>query len=323
MKVLIAYDGSPYADEAIDDLPRAGLPANVEASVLSVADLWVLPEGESEAPPPLGPSHTIREARRSAVQMQERARLHAEMGAARVRNLFPTWQVTAEAASDSPAWAIILKAENWGADLIVVGSHGYSTLGRWVLGSVSHTVVTHAHTSVRVSRGRPTPPARPLRILVGIDGSIESDLAVRTVAQRAWPAETDIRMMLVLNQALLEDVHEGEYARQEAKAGHTVDEWEDDEVEEIDGLIGRMFESYTGLFANSPGLSVSSHIRSGDPKRVLLEEAKEWGADCIFLGSRGLNRWERLLLGSVSSAVVTRAHCSVEVTRMRQEERGN
>ena len=46
-----------------------------------------------------------------------------------------------------------------------------------------------------------------------------------------------------------------------------------------------------------------------------LEEAERWGADCIFLGAKGHSRFERLLLGSVSTAVSARAHCSVEVVR--------
>jgi len=63
------------------------------------------------------------------------------------------------------------------------------------------------------------------------------------------------------------------------------------------------------------GLTVSSVITEGDPKHVLLDEAEHWGADCIFVGARGLSRVERFLLGSVSAAVAARAHCAVEVVR--------
>ena len=63
------------------------------------------------------------------------------------------------------------------------------------------------------------------------------------------------------------------------------------------------------------GLTVSSIITEGDPKHVLLNEAKQWGADSIFLGARGLSGVERFLLGNVSAAIAARAHCSVEVVR--------
>jgi len=65
------------------------------------------------------------------------------------------------------------------------------------------------------------------------------------------------------------------------------------------------------------GLSVSEIVEEGDAKEVLVEEAERLRADCIFLGARGLRRLERFLLGSVSTAVATRAQCSVEIVRPR------
>jgi nucleotide-binding universal stress UspA family protein len=65
------------------------------------------------------------------------------------------------------------------------------------------------------------------------------------------------------------------------------------------------------------GLVVSSVIEEGDPKESLVEAARTWNADTIFVGARGLGRVERLLLGSVSSATVAHAPCTVEVVRHR------
>jgi nucleotide-binding universal stress UspA family protein len=67
------------------------------------------------------------------------------------------------------------------------------------------------------------------------------------------------------------------------------------------------------------GLNVVAEIIRGDPQRTLVDEARRWQADCIFVGSRGLGgALERLRLGSVSTALVTNAHCSVEVVRMSE-----
>jgi nucleotide-binding universal stress UspA family protein len=63
------------------------------------------------------------------------------------------------------------------------------------------------------------------------------------------------------------------------------------------------------------GLRVSVVMKEEEPKALLLNEAEGWNADCIFVGARGLGRVERLLTGSVSSAVAARAHCSVEIVR--------
>jgi nucleotide-binding universal stress UspA family protein len=65
----------------------------------------------------------------------------------------------------------------------------------------------------------------------------------------------------------------------------------------------------------SAGLDAAVMIRKGNPTRELLDEAESWGADCIVLGPKGTRGIDRLLLGSVSSAVSARAHCSVEIVR--------
>jgi nucleotide-binding universal stress UspA family protein len=74
----------------------------------------------------------------------EEAHALALQARTRVLASFPAWDVQVEACADSPAWAVIKKADSWQPDLIVVGSHGRSALGRILLGSVSqadtHTV---------------------------------------------------------------------------------------------------------------------------------------------------------------------------------------
>jgi nucleotide-binding universal stress UspA family protein len=53
----------------------------------------------------------------------------------------------------------------------------------------------------------------------------------------------------------------------------------------------------------------------GDPGTAIVKAANDSGADLVVVGSRGLSRIERLLLGSVSTKVVQRAHCDVLVVR--------
>jgi nucleotide-binding universal stress UspA family protein len=63
------------------------------------------------------------------------------------------------------------------------------------------------------------------------------------------------------------------------------------------------------------GLIATPLVERGDPKRILVEEARRWKADAVFVGAKGHNRLERFLLGSVSAAVAARAPCTVEVVR--------
>jgi nucleotide-binding universal stress UspA family protein len=60
--------------------------------------------------------------------------------------------VTTGVLIGSPRSAILEESENWKADLIVVGSHGYGPWQRFLLGSVSQAVVSHAKCSVEVVR---------------------------------------------------------------------------------------------------------------------------------------------------------------------------
>ena len=64
------------------------------------------------------------------------------------------------------------------------------------------------------------------------------------------------------------------------------------------------------------GLKVSVATEKGDPRRVLIEQAKAWDADSIFVGGRRFSSaLQRFQLGSVATALVTKAHCSVEAAR--------
>jgi nucleotide-binding universal stress UspA family protein len=56
----------------------------------------------------------------------------------------------------------------------------------------------------------------------------------------------------------------------------------------------------------------------GNARVLILDQAKEWGADLIVLGSHGRRGVERLMLGSVSESVAIYAHCSVEVIRQKK-----
>jgi nucleotide-binding universal stress UspA family protein len=65
------------------------------------------------------------------------------------------------------------------------------------------------------------------------------------------------------------------------------------------------------------GLRTCDEALIGDPKARIVDEAKEWEADLVVVGSHGRRGIERVLQGSVSEAVAMHAPCSVEVIRTR------
>lgn len=281
-KVLIAYDGSSCSDAALTDLGRAGLPLAVDAVVVTVADI-ILPPPDDELPDV--PAVRIPEVERHAKERAERAinkaQAFADQAANRVKADFPGWNVKTEVRCDSPAWAILELAERDKPDLIVVGSHGHSLIGgRLILGSVSQRVLYDARCSVRVARCGKEKRWGPVRIVIGFNGSPDSEVAVDAVASREWPEGSEARLITV-------------DAPLSSEAGAVA----------ADKLRKR-------------GLTTSEISKDGDPAHVLVREAEECGAESIFVGTRDLHGFQHLLHGSVSSAVAEAARCSVEVSRV-------
>ena len=314
MKVLIAYDGSDSADTAIDGLQRAGLPAdNVTALVVSVGEVWLPPPARDEVLDdtfPLQIPPGVKEARERAAGVMQEAEHLAQRGAERVQQLFSGWQVDHEAQNGSPGFAILHRAREWQADLIVVGFQGRSALGRFVLGSVSQKVLTEASTSVHIGRVNPGTGQSGQRILIGVDGSPGAITAVRAVAKRHWTEGSEIRVIVA------DDVMRGNPVwLLVPPIKEFVEEVRTNERSQAEQFaIAAIGELREGL--GSRNITVSSVVHTGDPKQVLVNHAQEFGADCIFTGATGFSsRLERVILGSVSAGVAARAHCSVEVVR--------
>jgi nucleotide-binding universal stress UspA family protein len=312
MRILIAYDGSDHARAALGGLRRAGLPREGEALIVSVADVLVSPSTSIKEL--AGAALTSRRVTSAIMQAQtqaSRALEEARGFASAARRLFlahfPAWEVRAETMTGTPSWELIQKADAWGADLIVVGSHGRSGLGRFFLGSVSKKVATESRCSVRVAR-RAVEKAgdEPVRIIIGVDGSPGAEEAVRQVGGRVWAKGTEVRLIaadarvsptgiadiLPTAATMIDDCNE-----ESADKARTMLEWAEEGLRAI-------------------GLSVSVEISKGDPQRVLIDAARKWEADSIFVGSRGFDSaLERFRAGSVSTGLVTGAPCSVEVVR--------
>lgn len=319
MKILIAYDGSACSEAALDDLQLAGLPADADAVVMSVSELWML------APPPSSfevvelanavyvPSDLTRTYSQNSPTL-EAAQALADRAAARLHTNFPGWQITTHVAIGSPKRELIRQADNWKPDLFVLGSHGRSALSRLVLGSVSQGVLTDAHCSVRIARGRVEEPHTAVRIVIGVDGSETSAVAVREVAARDWPPLSEVRIIAV-NDPLTTGFISGLIP----PIRDFVNESNQEDREGLKDLLHKTSEEF-----KTSNLKVSTEIVEGDPRRDLVKAAEAWNADCIFVGSVGFhNRFERFVLGSVSATVAARAHCSVEVVRRPKRDGRN
>lgn len=305
MKILIGYDGTKDAAKSLRGLDRVGLPARAQILVLSMVKPWARFEGKPKPGFPDWPGAAAREQYRRQLELfLDAARKAADKAAKTLAKRFPGWEVKAEADLDDPAHGLLTRAGAWKADLIVVGSHGRGLLGRALLGSVSEKVIRHAGTGVLVARAGSIARAYPPRVLVGIDGSAGSLRAAEVAARRHWPDGTQFRLVSILPTANFESAYFGAVSGMPAAfPGADLRPW----LERRLALAGKAF--------SARGMAVQKEIHVGDPRGVLLQEAKVWKADLLFLGSTGMTGLERLLLGSVSSALAAHASCAVEIVR--------
>lgn len=307
MKVLIGYDGSECADAALKDLQRAGLDTEVDALVMTVADVFVPPVDEDDVPMYVPPA--IMRAHEVAGQKLGAAANLAKHVSEQIGSTFPNWRVSSAAEADSPAWAIIRKADHWQPDLIIMGARGHSVFGgRLILGSISQRVLYEARCSVRIARAADNVPGKPVRLLIGVDNSADSVAAVEAVCNRHWPKGTEVALLAVVDTVM---------PLTSSPAEPSVMKWIEVADESNWDQVREIFEPAAQRI-RSAGLHAEVLVRRGNPADEILAEADTWGADCIFVGAKGTRGIDRLLLGSVSSAVSSRAHCSVEVVRPKK-----
>ena len=149
-----------------------------------------------------------------------------------------------------------------------------------------------------------------MKILLAVDGSPCSDTAVEEVSRRPWPEGSSIKVLTAF----------------ELPTPLTPEAWAlpGNYFEEMDVALGKQAKNIVdGAIAKlkpkfAKTISLDGQVLPGPPRTVILDEAENWGADLIVVGSHGYRAWERFLLGSVSQSVVSHAKCSVEVVRCRR-----
>lgn len=147
MRILLAIDGSSFSEAAVEEVGRRPWPSGSEVKVISVIEPPLVPMADGWAPPA---EYYVKLEEASV----EQAGSTVNRALDRLRDAQPSLTLTSELLNGSARNVILDEAESWGADLIVVGSHGYRGLTRFLLGSVSQAVASHANCSVEIVRTR-------------------------------------------------------------------------------------------------------------------------------------------------------------------------
>jgi nucleotide-binding universal stress UspA family protein len=292
MKVLIAIDASDASHSALEEIASRPWRPDTSFEVISVVDasfVWATSEVAQDS------AHRAQEAVRAAVATLEARKLRA----------------TGTTQFGAPKTTILDHATQIGADFVFTGSHNQSGVSRALLGSVAGAVARYARCSVGIIRPDTREKGGKLKVLLATDGSPSSLVATSSVAERPWPARTEVRIFsavelllptpLVLFSPPFLELSVVESARTQAMK-HSQE---------------AIQKSRDILASASLDVSESVSVDLEPPKYTIVDEAKQWGADLIVMGSHGHSGLERFLLGTTSESVAMHAPCSVELIRTR------
>ena len=277
--VVVGYDGSASADQAVD---WAAAEAAARSVRLTVCHVWQLAYSGMMVP-------AVDEFERAAAEV-------AHSGVRRALDAVPGLDAHPLVACGSQARTLLDVGRS--ADLLVVGSHGVSGVRELLLGSVSAQVAAHAAGPVVVVRGEsdPSPEYYPGRIVVGVDGSPAADRALGFAFEEAELHHVPLTAVCAWSRQVAEDAAALPYVGGQA-LGELAEE--------------RFRESVARWSAKHPGVQVHLDLRDEPVVPLMLSLAAE--ARLLVVGSRGLGGVRARVLGSVSQAILHQAPCPVAV----------
>lgn len=292
-KVLLAVDGSEAAERAA----RAGVELARETDselhvvyVTAFPSILYVPEYRTQA-------------RDMMAEREGRETLDEQL--AKVRDL--GGEVSeAHLKIGRPDEEVVKLGEEIGAGLLIVGNRGLGSLRRVLMGSVSESVVHHAHCPVLVVRPRDEDDDSLSGggILVATDGSEEAGMAVGVAAELAGALGTGLHIVHALPTEPSMP-YPYPYARERWEAS----------MERARKKARAFVEEEAGRVEAESGVPARAHFRLGRPDEEIVKLGEELGAGMLVVGSRGLGGIKRALMGSVSDSVARHAHSPVLVVR--------
>ena len=283
--ILVAVDGSAESDAAVRWAAREAAMHDAPVTLMHVVA-------------PLVANWAVRSLEASFTEWQEENAQHVieqaqkTLQAAVANSEIPAVQTEVQHASVVTA----LTDASEKAQMIVVGSRGRGAIGRAVLGSVSSSVLHHAHCPVAVTHAEEAQaPDHTSPVLLGIDGSPASEAATALAFDEASRRRVDLVALHAWSDIGVYPVA-GMYWQQYEDEGHEV-----------------LAERLAGWQEQHPDVQVQRRIVCDQPAHWLIDESQH--AQLVVVGSHGRGGFAGMLLGSVSTAVAEGAKAPVIVVR--------
>jgi nucleotide-binding universal stress UspA family protein len=282
-KIVVGVDFSPASQRAVDHALMLARRCGASLTLVHVATV----------PPP---AHLKPDDSWAALLRERLSADRARLAELRERLAGQPVELSQVIVDGEPDPGLADAARELGADLVVVGTHGRTGLGRLLLGSVAEKTIRLASSSVLVARGE-VPASGYRRVVVGTDFSPLAWAALERAVELVAPGG-DIRVVYAWQAPYIEYDVAGrmfEALRQAAEA-------------EVASHRERILTMPRPL-----GVTIGLDLADGAAFSV-LDRASE-AADLVVVGSHGRRGVRRLLLGSVAEATVRHARCSVLVAR--------
>jgi nucleotide-binding universal stress UspA family protein len=284
MKTLLAVDGSANANEAVRLLSSLSIDRLTLLHVLNV-------------PKPAYPMMVPEVSHELYHEIEQHMRIDGERLLDRTVSLLPlhTGPLAKLLRVGSPAEVILATAEEEESELIVMGARGLGPIKERLLGSVSHRILTAAPCAKLIVPGQ----ARAIRqVLLPLRSSSDTDDAIRFLERNPFRQPVELTLLSVLPAfsppwGIAALAAESLQARERENA--------------------HLFLQSTAHRLQKLGHTVRSQVLTGTPVETILDQAKAQRPDLILMGSRGRQGVRRLVLGSVSHAVLHSAPCPILV----------
>ena len=286
-KILVSLDGSPLSEHA---LPTALALAHTPGTDIFIARV---PTASGSHEPPTG--RQLEVARRQIRQYFDDLRLAQP----------PTVKLTPLMPEGNVANAIADTAAAKGIDLIVMSTHGYSGVTRWLLGSVTEKILRTAPCPVLAVRAPADSGApKPIRqIAITLDGSELSERALAPgleLAQRLQASVTLLRCVpFVTHNNSLDEVERGLGRR-----------LQQDAIDEAAAYLAARSASYA-----KSGVEIKTEVRVGPAADNIYEFVETYGTDLVVMATHGRTGVQRWVYGSVTEKVLHSIKTSLMVVR--------
>ncbi len=298
-KILVPMDGSPLAERAIN--PAIALAKETGGQLVLLhsilTDDVLIPDYMGM--PVLQPEYWIHERRRQA---------DAYLSSIQKRFGSPTLSLTYQILEGDPAATILDIVQEEGYDLVIMSTHGYSGVRRFMYGSVTEHVLRHAICPVLVVRC----DRSISHILITLDGSKMSETVIKPAMQLAKMLQAKVTFLRVEKDVILKDYQEIR------------------KIEQLDpGLGQRILDSFytrvddylqnLKLRYGSTNLEINVLSMRGDPTDDILTAAAHFDADLIAMATHGRSGFRRWVYGSVTEKVMRQAERNMLVVRPPEE----